>query len=673
MYNAFRLACLALVLTVGCRPATPETSYIDATSLDSSVRPQDDFFNYSNGAWIKRTEIPASQIGWGSFFTLGDQAVANTHNILDSLSKASGLAQGSIQQQVADLYGSIMDSTQIDSLGLKPLASDLADINGIKDVPGIFDVVAKEYHDGGASLFSFYANADDKNSNVNVAHFDQGGLGLPNKDYYFNKDTSILHIRKAYGDYVARVFSLVGMDAAAASKAAESVLTAETEMAKVSKGPAALRDPNANYHKIPVTQLDQKAGGLPWKEVLGKLGVVADTVLVGQPEFYTGLYHALKSLPLDDWKNYLTFHLVDNFTPVLGHEVQDAEFAYRSLLNGAKEQLPRWKKASQQVDQLMGDALGQLYVQKYFPPEAKQRMHDLVDSLQAAFADHIRSLDWMSDSTKQKALAKLKAITRKIGYPDKWKDYSSVEITRGNPVADLRSTSKFAYEDDVKKIGKPVDRSEWFMTPPTVNAYYDPTENNINFPAGILQPPFFFRDGDDAVNYGAIGLVIGHEMTHGFDDQGRQYDGDGNLKNWWSPEDLAHFKQKANLVVRQYDSYIAVDTFHLNGDLTLGENLADVGGLSIAYGAFKMTAQGKDSTKIDGLTPDERFFLSFAQVWRAKYRPQALKTQVLTNPHSIPQWRVNGPTSDLNAFYDTYHIQPTDKMYLPDSLRAHIW
>jgi putative endopeptidase len=668
-----KIAYLALTIVVGCRPASPEISYIDATSMDSSVRPQDDFFNYANGTWIKKTEIPASQIGWGSFFSLSDQSVANTHSILDSLSRLSGLPQGSIQQQVADLYGSIMDSAQIESLGLKPLDSDLTDIKGIKDVPGVFDVVAKEYHEGAAPLFTFYANADDKNSSMDVAHFDQGGLGLPNKDYYFNQDTSILHIKKAYVDYMTKVFTLVGMDAAAASKAAESVLTAETALAKVSKEPVALRDPNANYHKIPVADLEKKAGELPWKKMLTRLGVNADTVLVGQPEFYAGLYHALKSLPLDDWKNYLTFHLVDNFTPVLGHEVQDAAFAFSSLLSGTKEQLPRWKRASQQVDQLMGDALGQLYVQKYFPPEAKQRMHDLVDSLQAAFADHIRSLDWMSDSTKQKALAKLNAIRKKIGYPDKWKDYSSIHISRSGALENYRQCQEYDYQRQLKKIGHPVDRSEWYMTPPTIDAYYSALSNDINFPAGILQPPFFYQNGDDALNFGAIGMVIGHEMTHGFDDQGRQYDADGNLKSWWTSEDSARFVRKVNLVVQQYDGYLAIDTFHINGNLTLGENLADVGGLAIAYSAFKKTAQGHDTTRIDGLTPDERFFRSFAQAWRIKVRPETIRSWVLNNPHSTPQFRVNGPVSNLNAFYDTYGLKPGDKLYRPDSLRAHIW
>jgi putative endopeptidase len=681
MFNQSRLAPLALIagLTLvglsGCKSNTenPPPDPIDLSAQDSTVRAQDDFFTYANGSWIKKTVIPASQSSWGAFYTLVDQSLADTKNIMDSLSKQEGLQKGSIEQQVGDLYASIMDSAGIESKGLTPLKADLARIDQVKDVHGIIDEVVKEYRDGNGELFAFYANADDKNSAVDVAHFDQGGLGLPNRDYYFKQDSSIVNIKKAYQEYVTTVFTLTGEAGPAAAKDAAAVLEAETELAKVSKSPVDLRDPNANYHKLSLAELDKLTPGLSWKDLLTALGVHQDTVLVGQPEFYAGMYKALASLPVDDWKSYLKFHLVDNYAPVLGHEIVDASFAYGRLLSGQKEQRPRWKRAAQMVDGSLGDALGQLYVKRYFPPEAKERMRVLVDNLQATYADHIQQLDWMSDSTKKKALVKLHAIAKKIGYPDKWKDYSTVMISRDDAVGNKKNCDKYEYERNLKKIGKPVDRSEWYMTPPTVDAYYNPNANDINFPAGILQPPFFFKDGDDAVNYGAIGLVIGHEMTHGFDDQGRQYDADGNLKDWWSPEDAAHFKQRANLVVRQYDGYVAVDTFHINGDLTLGENIADIGGLSIAYGAFKKTAQGKDTVRIDGLTPDQRFFRSFAQVWRAKTRPESMKTQVLNNPHSTPQWRVDGPVSNLNAFYDAYNVQPTDKMYKPDSLRAHIW
>jgi len=664
-----------LLLATSCQQAEHPVAanLIDASSVDSAVRPQDDFFTYANGGWIKRTEIPASQSAWGEVYVLNDQLLERMRSIPDSLSKVTDLKKGSIEQQVADLYTSLMDSAGIEAKGLDPLKEELLSVGNIKDVPGVLDEVCREYVEGNGVLFSFSVNPDDKNSRVEIAHFDQGGLGLPNKDYYFNQDTSVKRVREAYQTYITEAFALSGQDSAQASKSSARVMDAELALAKVSKSPVDLRNPNANYHKLAVSALPGVTGGLPWKNVLGHLGVTLDTVLVGQPEYYKGMYEALQHLPLEDWKAYLSFHLIDAYAPVLGHQVQDAQFAYNKLLSGQTEQKERWKRSIQLVDGLIGDALGQLYVQKFFPPEAKARMKELVDNLQATYAEHIQSLDWMSDSTKQKALTKLHAITKKIGYPDKWKDYSSVDIVRGDAVHNIRQCGAYEYQRNLKKLGKPVDRSEWYMTPPTIDAYYNPTANDINFPAGILQPPFFYQHGDDAVNYGAIGLVIGHEMTHGFDDQGRQYDADGNLKDWWSKEDADHFKQKADLVVRQYNGYTAVDTFHINGSLTLGENIADIGGLSIAYGAFKKTPQGKDSTRIDGLTPDQRFFRSLAQIWRVKSRPEVLRTQVLTNEHSTPQFRVNGPAASLDAFYNTYNVQPTDKMYRPDSLRAHIW
>ncbi len=679
MLNHPRLALVALMSASllanlsGCtsHADNPPADPIDQSAVDSSTRPQDDFFTYANGGWLKKAVIPPSQYAWGAFFSLGDQSLADIHGIMDSLSKRTDLQKGSIEQQVADLYASIMDSATIESKGFDPLKEDLGRIDGIKDVKGIIDEVVRDYKEGNAELFAFYANPDDKNSAMDVAHFDQGGLGLPNRDYYFKQDTSILNIKSAYQHYITRTFGLMGEKDSV--KEAAGVLDAETELARASKSPVDLRDPNANYHKLAIAGLDKLTPGLSWKDLLMAMGIRQDTVLVGQPEFYTGMYRALEKLPVTDWKAYLKFHLADNYAPVLDSQMVRARFDYTRLLGGQKEQKERWKRASQMVDEQIGDALGQLYVKRFFPPEAKQRIRELVDNLQQTYAEHIRQLDWMSDSTRKKAMVKLEAFTKKIGYPDKWKDYSSVAITRDDVIRNMKNCGKYEYQRSVNKIGKPVDRSEWIMTPPTVDAYYNPTTNDINFPAGILHPPFFYKDGDDAVNYGAIGLVIGHEMTHGFDDQGRQYDADGNLKNWWTPEDAARFKQKTHLVVQQYDNYIAVDTFHINGELTLGENIADIGGLSIAYGAFKRTAQGKDTTKIDGLSPDQRFFRAFAQVWQVKMRPESVKTQVLNNPHSTPQFRVDGPVSNLNAFYETYHVGPADKMYRPDSLRAHIW
>ncbi|HMH31465.1 MAG TPA: M13 family metallopeptidase, partial [Puia sp.] len=427
------------------------------------------------------------------------------------------------------------------------------------------------------------------------------------------------------------------------------------------------------YHKLPVSDLGRQAAGLAWKSLLSNLGVTTDSLIMGQPEYFAGAGKLLHALPVEHWKNYLRFHVVDGYAPYLSKDFVSASFAFNKLLSGRKEMRERWKRMNDLVDNNLGDALGQLYVQRYFPPEAKQRMSEMVSNLMQTYEERIRALDWMSDSTKQKALTKLHSIVRKIGYPDKWKDYSTVSIARDSLIANLVNCSRYAYHRNLNKIGKPVDKSEWYMTPPTLDAYYNPTTNDINFPAGILQPPIFSKDADDALNYGGIGMVIGHEMTHGFDDQGRQFDASGNLKDWWSKEDAAKFKQKADLVVDQYNHYIAVDTFHINGSLSLGENIADIGGVAIAYVAFKKTAEGKGTEKIDGLTPDQRFFLSAATVWKMKYRDEVLRTQVMNNPHSTAMYRVNGPVSNMQAFYDAFGVRPGDKMYRSDSVRVKIW
>ena len=666
-------AFLILAGSCGCKtPVVPPDS-IDRTAEDSAVRPQKDFYTYANGGWINRTTIPAAWGTWDGFQILVEQNLASLRGILDSVSKQPGLSRGTIEQQVGDLYSSFMDSSGIEARGLQPLKEYLTRIGAIQNVRGILDEVALEQKEGCTPLFSLRVSADDSNSNVEIAHFEQGGLGLPNRDYYFNQDSSVLKVKQGYQQYITSVFVLSGEPLAQASTDALAVIKVEAALAQASKRPIDLRDPLANYHKFTVIQLNRLTPGLSWKEFLAKLRINADTVLMGQPQFYQGMYQALQKLPLKDWKAYLTFHLVNQYAIALSKPFVDAGFGYYSLLSGQKEMLARWKRACNVVDQQLGEALGQLYVKRYFPAAAKQRIATLVNNLQASFSDHIQGLDWMTDSTKQKALAKLHAIVKKIGYPDKWIDYSSLSIGRDDIIGNLINCGKFEYQRQVHKIGKPVDRSEWTMTPPTVNAYYSPYSNDVNFPAGILQPPFFFKDGDDAVNYGAIGMAIGHELTHGFDDQGRLYDAAGNLKNWWTPQDSARFVQKASLVVRQYNDYVVVDTFHINGALTLGENIADIGGLSIAYSAFKKTAQGKDSIRIDGLTPDQRFFIAFAQMWRAKDRPERDRALILTDGHSMPQFRVNGPASDLNAFYETYNIQPADGMYRPDSLRPHIW
>ncbi len=664
---AMSLMVLACHQPVNSDMSANQPDPLDISSQDSSVKPQSNFYLFANGTWLKTTEIPPSQSSWGAFSTLLDSSLNRLNRILDSLAGITNAPKGSLAQQTGDLYVSAMDSAGIEKKGYLPVKEELDSINAIKSKSELYHEIAKEYAINHAPFFSFYVSADDRNSLINVAHFDQGGLGLPSRDYYFKTDSSTKKIRDAYIAFITKTFLLLDKSPADADKTAKSVFALETAMAKVSKAPVELRDPIKNYHKI-------KVGSNPeLKKLMVVFGVSADTVLVGQPEFYKGLNTLLNSTSLETIKNYLCFHLMNDDADYLSHDFVDAKFAYNKLLTGQTQMKERWKRMTTLVDRQLGDNLGQIYVQKYFTAADKERINQLIDNIISTYAERIQQLDWMSDSTKQKAIVKLHAIVKKIGYPDKWKDYSSIDITRDNIIANLRGTSHFEYNRSIAKIGKPVDRSEWQMTPPTINAYYDPTQNNINFPAGILQPPFYFSSGDDAVNYGGIGLVIGHEITHGFDDQGRQYDADGNLKDWWSAEDAKRFKIRAQNIINQYNGYIAVDTFHLNGELTEGENIADNGGLAIAYAAFKKTDQGKGNVKIDGFTPDQRFFLSHAQVWKIKTRKERLITMALTNPHSSPMWRVNGPVSNMPAFYEAFHVQPSDPMYRPDSLRVKIW
>jgi putative endopeptidase len=651
--------------------AVPAADPIDSAAHDRTVRPQDNFFLYVNGEWLKNAVIPPSQSSWGSFSTLQDSSIARLHRILDSLDKTSGLTKASIGQQIADLYHSGMDSAAIEAKGWSPVKPELERIARIKNTKELMEEIAAEYQVNHSPFFNFSVSADDKNSLLNIVHLDQGGLGLPDRDYYFKNDTATVKIRNGYKTYISRIFTLTGIPEAEAGKKANTIMELETEMARVSKKKQDLREPLENYNKFTTVSLDKTLPG--FKHFLHELGVNSDTVLMGQPLFYKGLYSLLRKTPLQTLKDYLTFHLINDDADYLAHDFVDARFAFTRLLTGQSVLKERWKRMTSLVDRQLGDALGQFYVRQYFPPQAKTRINELVENILSTFAERLRQNDWMSDSTKKKAIAKLQAIVKKVGYPDKWKDYSSINIVRDDIISNLKATANYQYKRAINKIDKPVDRSEWFMTPPTINAYYDPTANNINFPAGILQPPFYFVNGDDAVNYGAIGMVIGHEITHGFDDQGRHYDADGNMKEWWTPEDAKRFKERAQKVIDQYNGYIAIDTLHLNGKLTEGENIADNGGLAIAYAAFKKTPQGKRNEKINGLTPDQRFFIAAAQLWKIKVRPERLRMLTLTNEHSSPMWRVNGPASNTTAFYQAFNVSPSDSMYRPDSLRVKIW
>lgn len=652
----------------------PRTSFFDKTGMDTTVSPGEDFYKYANGNWVKRTQIPASETRWGSFNILADNDVKRIHTILEDVSsKAHPI--GSNEQKVGDLYKSGMDTVTIEKLGYSPIKPVLAKINAIKNYRELVRFAADGFKTGDGFLFGFYVSPDDRNSTVNVAHFDQTGLNLPNRDYYFKTDSASVAIRADFVKYIAKLFVLTGVEPAYAAKKANAVMKLETAMAQASLAPTDLRDPVKNYNKFSFAALQKQMPDVNLSDAFTRMGIKAGTVLVGQPGFYKALDSLLKNTPIAAWKDEALFNEINGAASLLSKSFRDANFDFYSKeLNGQQQPKERWKTMSSIIDGSLGDLLGQIYVKKYFSPEAKKRMLDLVNNLQAVYRDRIQRLDWMSDATKAKALAKLDAFTKKIAYPDKWKTYDDVTINRAAFYANEVSISKHGYKKMIEKLGKPVDRSEWGMTPPTVNAYYNPLNNEIVFPAGILQFPFFDENADDAINYGGIGMVIGHEMTHGFDDQGRQYDKDGNLSDWWTPEDATKFKAKVKVMIDQYDSFYVLDhTMHVNGTLTQGENLADNGGIAIAYEAFKRTPEGRSDVKIDGFTPDQRFFLSVAQIWRSRITDAAQRYRINNDPHSPATFRVNGPVSNTPAFYKAFNIKPSDKMYRPDSLRVKVW
>ncbi|HYW33982.1 MAG TPA: M13 family metallopeptidase, partial [Balneolaceae bacterium] len=623
--------------------------------------------------WIKNTKIPPTKAAWGSFNNAHDKVLHRMHTILDSVSNLNDPKQGSIAQQTGDMYASAMDSTAIEKAGIQPLRNDLDHIASIKNADDIIHEVAREYKNGEGTLFSFHVGPGTKHSMIERVHLNQGGLGLPNRNYYIKKNSQFKQLRNAYQHYIATVLSLSGDPKSTADREANDIIDLETKMAEASKPPVKLRNPQANYHLLTIRKLDDQTPNIDWKNVFNQMNIGVDTVQVGQPEFYRQLSDLVNSTPVSVWKAYLRFHLISGYASWLSSPYAKANFNFSRLLSGQKKRQPRWKRASALVDHTLGDALGQLYVKRYFPPKDKKYMKNLVNNLQNTYRNRLKHEAWMSDSTKAKAIAKLNALVKKIGYPDEWKDYSSIEINSKNIIKNLRHYGQWHYKYMIDKLGKPVDRNEWFMTPPTVNSYYNPSFNEVVFPAGILQPPFYYPGADDAVNYGAVGMVIGHEMTHGFDDQGSQYDKKGDLHNWWTKMDSIRFHQRTQKLVKQYDKYTVLDSLHVNGKLTLGENIADNGGLAIAYAAFQKTPEAKGGKKIDGLTPDQRFFLAYAQVWRMKERPKYKRFAIHNDVHSPPKYRVIGPASNMTAFYKAFDVQPSDSMYRPDSVRAKIW
>ena len=658
----------------GSSDKNPETSQVtfDKKGMDTLVKPGDNFFQYANGAWMKTTVIPDDQSGWGSFYTLFEDNQKKLRGILENAG-AGNNAKGTLEQKVGDYYASGMDTVAIENIGAAPLKPMLAKIDAVRDYKELVALLAELSKNEEAELIGLYVGADEKNSGQNIAIFGQSGISLPERDYYFRKDSATLAARSGLLKYVNALFSLTGTDSATAAKNAQTILALETEIAKSHRTPVELRDPHTNYNKMSVVQLEQLSPNVGWKNVLSLLKINTDSVNVGQPGYYKALSELLASQPIDAWKTKVKYDYISRNAGLLSNAFVDAQFNFSRIFSGQKKKSDRWKTMVNGVDRNLGELLGQLYVKKYFTAEAKQRMDELVNNLQKAFEMRIKKLDWMSDSTKQKALTKLNAFLKKIGYPSKWKNFDDVTIDKNNLYENAKSVRLHRYNEMIGKVGKPVDRAEWGMSPPTVNAYYNPTNNEIVFPAGILQFPFFNMNADDAVNYGAIGMVIGHEMTHGFDDQGSQYDAVGNMNNWWGKDDAAKFKTKTEGVVKQYNGFTVYDSIHVKGELTLGENLADIGGLAIAYDAFKMTKQGQGNEKIDGFTPDQRFFLGYAQVWRLVDREESMRVRINTDPHSPEMYRVNGPASNFDPFYAAFGVKEGDKMYVKPEDRARIW
>lgn len=665
------LLFLMLLLTGACNQAS-EPNHVVITGVDSSKKPGDDFFTYVNGIWYDSAQIPASQTGVGSYSFLNFPQRIRLQGILDSISRSNN-ATGTIAQKVGDFYASGMDTATINKRGYEPVKPLLSRIDDITDVPSLMKLVAEEQKVGNGAIIGFNVGPDDKQSTINIVQLYQTGIGLPERDYYFKTDSSTLNIQKAYKKYLTRLFELTGSDAAAAGKSAAVAYEVEKQLAAAHRTNIELRDVKANYNKLAVAAISKKHPNINWTTLLSDLEAKVDSVNIGQPAYYDKLNAMLKSVSIHDWKVYLKANALTTYANWLSKPFADASFEYTKILTGQAVRKSRAEEMTEVIDGSLGHALAQLYVKKYFPEEAKKRMAVLVDNLKKAFEARVNKLDWMSDSTKTKAKEKLYAFTEKIGYPDKWRDYSKVEVNRGTYFENRLSADKNDYRYSLAKVGQPVDRTEWFTTPPTVTAYNNPPLNEIVFPAGILQPPYFDMYADDALNYGGIGMVIGHEITHSFDDQGAQYDKEGNVKNWWTKDDYDKFKARTKQVIDQYNLFTVLDSVHVKGPLTVGENTADIAGVAIAYDAFKLTAQGQDSTKLDGFTPDQRFFISIARIWRVKTRDEFLRMYVNTNSHSPAKWRVNGPLMNFTPFYEAFKVQPGDKMYKEKNERITVW
>ena len=668
---------IVFFLVIGCsQKKSAKMKPLDPANMDLTVSPTEDFYHFANGNWLKNNPIPPEYSRWGSFEYLAEKNLKDLRTILEEAATDTTKPKGSNLRKIGDFYASGMDSAKIEAEGIQPIREELDRIEAVKSKKELQEAMAHLQSLGTNAGFYFFSAQDKKNSGMMIGWLYQGGLGLPDRDYYLNKDERSKHLREKYVAHVTNMFKLLGQSPEQAAQSAQTVMKVETRLAKASMTRLEQRNPVATYHKMPVKKLQKLAPDFDWTTYFQNVGVAhPGEINVAQPEFFKAIGKMMRQVRLKAWKTYLCWQFIHSAADYLNTAFINENFDfYGKTLQGKEELPPRWKRVLRETSRDLGEAVGQIYVERFFPPEAKQRALEMVMNLKAAFRERIKKVDWMSEKTRQKALHKLDAFNVKIGYPDKWKDYSGLEITRDSYVMNTLRAANFEFKRELAKIGKPVDRSEWGLTPQTVNAYYQPFMNEIVFPAAILQPPFFNAEADDAVNYGAMGVVIGHEMTHGFDDQGRQFDEKGNLNDWWTKEDAEKFKARAALLADEFDHFTPIDTFHINGKLTLGENIADLGGLNIAYDALqKALKEHPQPKKIDGFTPEQRFFLSYAQVWRNNIRKENLILRLKTDVHSPGEFRTNGELMNLPAFYAAFGVKEGDKMYLPPEKRVKIW
>jgi putative endopeptidase len=671
------IASILLISACSMPQKKEETRDILAENIDTTVNPASDFFKYANGGWIKKNPIPESERSYGIAKLVMNETYDRIQKISEASASATKVEKGSTAQMIGDFYYAGMDSATCDAQGYSKLQPELDMINGIKDRNGMLEVFIHQQMIGCNPLAGISIYQDEKNSDQYALHLEQGGIGLPNRDYYFNNDSRTKNIRTEYVKHVANTFKLLGEDDATASRHADAVMKLETRLAKASRKLEDLRDPYANYNKMDYSALNKLNPSMNWPQTLAAMKIKnIDSVIVGQPEFYKEVESCLKTVSIDDWKTYFKWNLIASFAPYLSKDFDQEQFHFNGVvLSGVKVQRPRWKRVLDNQENYLGDALGQLYVEQYYSPKTKARYVELTNNVIAAYKEHIEKLEWMSDSTKQKALAKLATVRKKVGYPDKWRDYSSMNISRSSYVENIIEGNKWYYNYYINKLGKPVDRDEWNMTPQTYNAYYNPSNNEIVLPAAaFIIPGIPDSLADDALIYGYAGAsTIGHEITHGFDDEGRKFDANGNLREWWTADDAAKFDKRAKLYIDQYDGYIVLDSMHVNGKASLGENIADLGGIAIAMDAFKKTEQYKKGEKINGLTPMQRYFMGYALGWLHQQRDESLANQIMTDVHAPAFLRVNGPMANSPEFYKAFNVKEGDAMWRPDSIRVVIW